>query len=304
MADESPDIIVMMYHAVSGPAHNGVKGSFPLTFKRFIAQIETLRKAGYMFGHVDDLPDAAQSGQRVAFITSDDGTVDWCENALPYLESQSIPSHLGIISGVWAPEPIYPLTHIIQIILNTRTTSALNDLADQLFYRLSDQQLKYINAHYSYEKIWARRMIKGAMNLVLPNNIGQELVLPLSNEEKNLLATRFATPDQLRSFTYLSIGNHTRNHTTLDSNAQSYFSNEVLTWSINKSWPTSKISKVFTLPITGRPDASYNQLEWLLRDAGYQSMFTGSGFWDKKSFTIPRIDAIHFDKFTRILKQT
>jgi hypothetical protein len=52
-----------------------------------------------------------------------------------------------------------------------------------------------------------------------------------------------------------------------------------------------------TLPITCRPDASYNQLECLLKDAGYKAMLTGSGFWDRKSFTIPRIDAIHFDRW-------
>jgi hypothetical protein len=297
MADKWPDLIVMMYHSVSGPAHDGVTGSFPLPFNRFITQIETLQKAGYMFGHVDDLANAAQSGQRVAFVTSDDGTADWCENALPYLESQSIPSHLGIISGIWATKPIYPLTHIVQIILKTRSTGELNDLANRLCQHLSDRQLRYINDHYHYEDLRERRLIKGAINLVLPHDIGQELVLPLSNEEKELLETRFSTPDQLRPFTCLSIGNHTRTHTTLDEDALTYFSNEVTTWSIDTAWPQSKISNVFTLPITGRPDASYDQLECLLRDAGYKAMFTGSGFWDKKSFTIPRIDAIHFDRW-------
>ena len=286
-----------MYHSVAGPRSQSILGSYPIEFKFFKHQIQKLRTLGYSFGSLNQLREAAQSGDRVAFITSDDGTVDWCSNALPFLEAEGIPSHMGIISGVWEENPIYPLTHIIQIILKTRSQKELQVLAERLSIGLQDRDKKHIQDHYKYETDPVRQLIKGCFNLVLSAAEGIKKIGPISDEEKHYLEQRFVKANELRKFCHLTIGNHSKSHETLGLCAQTYFEKEVLSWEKIRKTAGLKTSNVFTLPITGKSGAPYQELALLLKSAGYEAMLTGNGVWNSLDFIVPRIDAIHFENW-------
>ena len=128
--------------------------------------------------------------------------------------------------------PIYPLTHIIQIILKTRSQKELQVLAERLSIGLQDRDKKHIQDHYKYETDPVRQLIKGCFNLVLSATEGIKKIGPISDEEKHYLEQRFVKANELRKFCHLTIGNHSRSHETLGLCAQTYFEKEVLSSSL------------------------------------------------------------------------
>ena len=296
VVEQMPEKLVLMYHSVASSDFSGVIGSFPISIERFSKQIQLLKRLDYKFKDVSELSTKTNPGEKHVFITSDDATNDWCKNALPLLEELDIPSHLGVIAGVWKKKPVYPLTHIIQIILATRPQSELKKLAVRLLKLISKSDIEFIKLHYYYEKDDVRKIIKGAANLVLPERLVTELIMPLTLKEKENLLVRFADLKSLKKFKSLTIGNHTCYHTTYGNSHDDYFSAEIEPWSTFFSKDKLTISSIFTLPIRARADSNLESLKSTLKLNGYSAMFTGSGVWDGKSFIIPRIDAKNFEE--------
>ena len=290
---------VLKYHSISSKKYPGVVGAFPITLDRFIKQINFLKKLGFKFDFISNI--FKKVNQNTIYITSDDGTSDWAKNVLPYCEENNIPTHTAIISGVYEKQPIYPLTHIIQIILAIRDKSLLKKLANNLEKNfLSKKDIEFILKLYHYESSYERKIIKGAFNLVLEPSISLELIGELSNEEKDLLKERFIDINYLKQFKFAEVGNHTRRHLALDINTKKYIESEINPCKEFIIKNNLNYSNVLVSPMKPKQGASLSDLEIYLKDE-YIAILDSQYFkWDQKSFIIPRIDAIKIEEFFKI----
>jgi len=289
--------IVLMYHSISSAQEPGVVGSFPISFHRFMYQIESLIALGYKSGKLSELCAPLKDHEKLFFITGDDGTVDWSRNVLQWCEDNKIYTHTAIITGVWENPPVYPLTHIIQILLSTRSSNDLKLLANKFLPYLSQDQLSYIRDSYSYEQVFERQIIKGACNLIFLQDDVLELIGDLTDEETLLLYQRFETSEFYKRYKFTEVGVHTTSHKALDLDLELYLNREI---DASKSMLVENgldDSGFFTLPLRPKHGATENSLIEPLKLRGYQGILTSySGFWDSKSFVIPRVDACEMEK--------
>lgn len=283
-----------MYHSVCGETKS-VRGSFPITMKRFTNQINQLLARGWSCAAITDIHEEVEVP--TFYISSDDGTVDWARNVLPWCEDRQLFTHTAISTGCWFKDPIYPLAHIVQVVLSTRNQIDLYALATNLKSLLSNQQLQYINAMYHYEALETRRVIKGAANLILSEEVFLEAILPLSDHEQNLLHCRFEQPNYYKNFDYALIGSHGVRHKALYADIDHYVEHEILpTLTHFKVYGISP-SVFFTNPMKPESGVSLHELSSSLRDLGFKGILTCCGDWDQKDFIIPRIDAKHIEQY-------
>lgn len=285
------DKLILMYHSVDSAEHPAVAGAFPFPFERFKAQVQRAVDAGYRPERISRLhhphPD------KTLYVTSDDGTVDWCRNALPWCEAKGIPTHTAIITGPWEATPVYPLAHIIQLILTSRPQHELEALAQRLHRdHLDAAQLAYIEGKYHYETLFYRRVIKGAFNLVFERDQAYEALGELTASEHAQLRARFARPEAYQPFALAELGVHTRSHWALDQDTQRYFDDEIQQSRQTMIDAGVRPGRVYTSPMQPRFGARLEDLQPLLQEAGYQGVMTSNpGVWNQKDFIIPRIDA-------------
>lgn len=283
--------IVLAYHSIDSPQYPAVIGSFPVSMDRFVFQLESIQKLGYRFEFVSKLRDPISDDDKVVYITGDDGTVDWTKNVLPFCEKRAIPTHTGVITGPLESTPIYPLTHLLQIILQTRCKSDLQDLSDLLIVKyLNSEEKAYIDNVYAHEKLEYRRIIKGAFNFILDMADILELIGENTSAEEKLLRNRFETLEFYTNFKYAEIGVHTRSHWALGKDTAGYVSHEI---DACRDYIAEKIvpTKYYTSPMKPRFGASVTDLIEPLSERGYLGIFDQAGIWDQESFVIPRIDA-------------
>lgn len=293
--------VILMYHSISGENQDAVAGSFPISMERFIYQINSFIEKGWRPEFISKLHDKIDENDRCVYICSDDGTVDWSRNALPWCEEQKIPTHTGLITGPWENEPIYPLAHIIQVKLAVNSKGELEKLAQKLATNLDSEQLAYVEKLYHYETEWHRRIIKGTFNLIFDQDEAYEALGELSSIEKKELAKRFESPENYKSFQYAELGVHTRSHWALDQETQKYVDEEIQTcWDVlvdNRLEPTA----YYTSPMQPRYGASINDLIEPLQKLNYKGILTSTpGQWDSESFVIPRIDGQKVEEFLNI----
>jgi hypothetical protein len=293
--------VVLMYHSVSSLEQPEVAGSFPISFNRFKYQVESLIELGYESSKVSDLFVPANSDKKLFYITGDDGTVDWSRNVLQWCEANKIYTHTGIITGPWENKPVYPLTHIVQLILSNRSNEDLKLLVKKILPYLEKEQLEYIHDIYSYEDVIETRLIKGAFNLIFQEEEAVELIGDLTDEEVLLLHQRFEVSEFYKQFRFAEVGVHTRTHTALDLSLDSYLDNEIDASKLMLVKKELNDSAFFTLPMKPKYGATVDSLIEPLKTRGYKGILTSySGFWDMKSFVIPRIDACEMEKIIGI----
>lgn len=286
--------VIVMYHSVGSARHPAVVGSFPVMMDRFKHQVRAAEAAGWAFGRVSQLFDPVE--RDTLYLAHDDGTSDWANNVLPWCESQQIPTHIGVITGPWLDQPIYPVTHIVQVILQTRNAASLRRIALRLANRLSEAQIAYIDRMYHYEIDPCRRMIKGTINLIIDPQEATELIGELDQTEKHIMAERFAPPDRYRDYQMLELGVHTVRHTAMTLDVEAYRRDEIQSCAEHLAHAGLDHNAVFTLPMVPRYGASAEDLIEPLRTHGYRGMFNTQGFWNQQDFMIPRIDAVHLEK--------
>ncbi len=284
---------IVMYHSISSKENPAVVGSFPIKLDTFKKQIMIAKRLGYRFDFISNLNENINSNEKILYITGDDGTVDWSRNILPWCEENEIPTHTGVITGPFLKNKIYPLTHLIQIILEKREISKLELLSKKLKENyLNNEQLKYINKIYEYETLEYRRIIKGAFNLILDNDKAHDLIGEFSEKEIQLLENRFEKLDYYKQFKYAEIGVHTKSHCALGTDIQWYIKEEILEAKKflieNGLTPT----KYFVSPMKPRYGSTLKMIEEELKKNGFQGILDSHhGVWDRNSFIIPRIDA-------------
>lgn len=285
--------IVVMYHSIESDQIPAVIGSFPLSMDRFKHQIELLDKGGYKFDFISNLHVESLKDEKIVYITGDDGTVDWTRNVIPWCEENKIPTHTGIITGPFEKNPIYPLTHLIQIVLSTRDIKQLEQLSIRLKKDyLTDDQVKYINKLYFYEDLEYRRIIKGSFNLVLELTESYALIGEYTSKEKELLSNRFESLSYYKQFKYAEVGVHTKSHWALGKNSKYYISSEIE--SCRKLLIENGLTPTdyFVSPMKPKYGASLEDIVEDMKELGYKAILDSNpGIWDKKSFIIPRIDA-------------
>lgn len=288
--------LILMYHSLDSAEIPAVAGAFPFPFDRFKRQVQEAIDAGFRPERISrlhlDHPD------KTLYVTSDDGTVDWCYNALPWCEEREIPTHTAIITGPWEATPIYPLAHIIQLILTSRERQQLESLAERLrSEHLDDAQFEYIESKYHYEDLFYRRVIKGAFNLIFDRDQAYEILGELSPDERAQLRGRFAKPEEYGGFTHAEFGVHTRSHWALDRDTRRYFDEEIQQSRQTMLDAGVSPSDYYTSPMQPRFGARLEDLEPLLQEAGYKGVITSNpGPWNGRDFIIPRIDAAHVER--------
>lgn len=284
--------ILIMYHSVSSLDLPGVAGSKPINLEKFKSHIKILRKAGYELTSIRDLG-FINSTKKRAFITSDDGTVDWGLNVLPWCEKHGIPTHTSVLSGVERATPKYPKVHLVQEILGSKSKAILDKLRQQVEPHLSEADKKFINKVYKYEQDNSIRVIKGALNFILPDQSVSEIIKSvLSSKDFDNLKGRFLNIDDYRNFSFATIGNHTESHRLFDGSVLSYYYNEILPCGEYLKDHPNFVSGVFTLPSKPKLGANKNKLYSYLKAVGFRHCLTSfAGYWDGQSFEIPRIDA-------------
>lgn len=287
-----------MYHSISSDEVPSVLGSFPIPFEEFKRHIFTLKKLGYKFDFISNLHKKTLDNEKIVYITGDDGTIDWTRNILPWCEKEKIPTHTGIITGPFEEKKVFPLTHLIQIILILRDEKKLIELCETIKkeYLTPDQQ-EYINKIYHYETLEYRRVIKGAFNLILEADLAYHLIGKLSDKEQKAIDERFESLDYYKQFKYAEIGVHTKSHWSLGTDIKKYVKEEIeSSYNLlikNGLTPT----KYFVSPMKPRFGATLNDLEDDLKQLNYKAILDSNpGVWDQKSFIIPRYDAKNFDK--------
>lgn len=291
--------IVLMYHSVESGQHPAVTGSFPISMQRFKKQILALQEKNYKFDFLSNFHKTVADDEMYIYITGDDGTVDWTKNILPWCEVNKIPTHTGVITGPFEKEPVYPLTHMIQIILSTRKAKELSTLSDRLKNKfLTNEELVYINKIYYYEELEYRRIIKGALNLIFDINQSKELLGDLSAVEKKLLEQRFESLEYYKEFKYAEVGVHTKSHWALGGEVKEYIdleiesSRELLVK--NGLQPTH----FYVSPMKPKNGYTLEDIQEPLNQLGYEAILDSNhGVWDGKSFIIPRIDAKNVEEF-------
>lgn len=290
--------VVFMYHSVSSPSVPGVIGSFPVEMERFKGQIALACELGYQFRRVGDMEADRFREGRYAYITSDDGTSDWSKNVLPWAEEEKIPTHTALISGVWYEKPIYPLTHLVQAILNVRDVRKLEKLSSHIKDSiLTGKQIEYIYNKYGYESVEYRRILKGTFNLILEEEESLDLIGPLSSEESATMSSRFERPDYYKQFKFCDVGVHTVRHKALDKQTDRYVSQEIDACAQDIAAVGLSYSQYYTSPMQPKPDAFVSDLEAPLRNLGYKGVFDQQGVWDQSSFIVKRIDAKNVEAY-------
>jgi len=289
---------ILMYHSVSSEKEPAVAGSFPIAIEKFIMQIRKLQKKGYKFDFISNLHKKILAKESYIYITGDDGTVDWTRNVLPWCEQNNIPTHTGVITGPFEEKPVYPLTHLIQVILVKRNKKELENLAYRLKTHLTQEQIKYIDKIYAYESLEYRRVIKGAFNLILDQNEAYAFLGELSEVELDLLEQRFENLEYYKKFHYAEVGVHTKSHWALGKDIDSYISEEIETCKNLLLQNNLKPSKYFVSPMKPKYGASLKDIEERLFNLGYEGILDSNhGVWNRKDFIIPRIDAKYVEEF-------
>lgn len=274
--------LVLMYHAIKGPAAPAVAGSFPISLERFQRQIRSAARAGWRFGRLSALREPVDAD--TLYITGDDGTVDWALNVLPWCEQQGIPTHTALISGPWLRPPVYPVAHRLQILLTLPQREL--PMPD-----LPAEQRAYIDRVYAYETSLRRRYLKGACNLVLDDWEARGLLGLPDVEEERLLAARFAQPEAYATFGLAEFGVHTVTHRAFAGDVSEYMAQEILPCREALLQAGLRDSGYFTLPMRPRYPAMVEQLVPALVAHGFAGVLDGTGEWDGRSFIVPRIDA-------------
>lgn len=285
--------LIIMYHSVSSVEIPEVIGSFPISFDRFKEQILLAKKLGYSFDFISNLDKNIESTNKIIYITGDDGTIDWTRNVLPWCEENKIPTHTGVITGPFHEKKVYPLTHLVQIILFTRDKNILEELSTKIKNNfLSKEQLSYINSIYHYEELEYRRIIKGAFNLILEIDIANELIGEYSSLERELLMNRFEQLDYYKQFKYAEIGVHSKSHCALGKNITSYIKDEIIESKELIVANELTLSGYFVSPMKPRYGATLDSIVTQLQELGFKGILDSNyGIWDKKNYIIPRIDA-------------
>ncbi|MFA5984402.1 MAG: hypothetical protein WC782_10340 [Methylococcaceae bacterium] len=296
-----PEKLIIMYHSVSSPTIPEVVGSFPIPMARFQYQVQSAMALGYTVSPITELLQPNTPGQRQLFITGDDGTVDWTRNVLPWCEANKLPSHTAIIAGPWLAQPIYPLAHLIQVILSVRSETELEQLAKQLQSAISPEALSYLQKVYAYESTEARRIIKGACNLILEPEQAYEIIGECSQQEQLCLAQRFEVPSFYQALQFADVGVHTVSHKAMGKNIEDYCSAEIDTAKKLLLKHGLKPSSVFTLPMKPRWGVSVDDLIPPLTERGYQGiLYSEYALWNQHDFVVPRIDAKHVEDVLNI----
>jgi long-chain acyl-CoA synthetase len=294
---EFPDKMIVMYHSIHGEEIPAVIGSFPISFSRFKYQIRSAFELGYISRPLSYLSKKPVNGEKWLFVTADDATTDWTRQVLPWCESRKIYTHTAVITGTWYETPIYPLAHVLQVILSIRNKIVLEDLAKHVVRGLSAEQMQYINEIYAYEVCDERRWIKGACNLILEQDEAFKRIGKLTEEEAEILKQRFERPGFFAQFSYAEIGVHTTTHRALGGDAQEYLVNEIDACARDIHAAGLRQSEYFTLPMKPKFGGSLQQLEGPLKERGYKGLlYSESACWNGIDFVIPRIDAKNFEK--------
>lgn len=288
-----PAKAILMYHSVTGKTP-AVPGSFPVSLARFRHQIESLLQRGWRNAPLSRLRDPVDGP--TFYITSDDGTVDWSRNVLPWCEQRGIYTHTAVVTGPWEPSPRYPLAHLIQVVLVSRSRESLRMLAEEINGRLSVPQRNYVARVYRYEKDPVRRTIKGGCNLILSEHEAKRLLQPLSERELEMLAGRFEKPAYYKRFSFAEVGAHTVSHRTLDRHTERYVEEEIAPCLHHLRREGLTPSPYFTNPMQPAPGAAVEDLTTFLRRMGFSGTLTCGGEWDQHSFVIPRIDAQQIER--------
>lgn len=298
----SSNSLLFMYHSVSSETFPEVLGSFPISMNRFMYQINAAKKQGYQFDYISNLHKNISSNKKIIYITGDDGTIDWTRNVLPWCEKNKIPTHTGVITGPWENNPIYPLTHIIQVILMIREEYKLIELSNKIQkYHLSEEEISYINRIYHYETKEYRRFIKGAFNLILDEKISYQLLGNLEKKELNVLKDRFESPDFYKRFKYSQIGVHTRSHIGLTKKTNDYVNHEIKSSQKTILEYGLEFSKYFVSPMKPKFGATLYDLKDDLQKLGFNGILdSNEGIWNRKDYIIPRIDAKNIEKTLKI----
>lgn len=293
--------LVLMYHSISGKENPSVIGSFPIPIDRFIYQIESLLAEGWVPTPISQLHQTFGESERRLYITSDDGTIDWSRNALTWCEKNKIPTHTAVITGPWNREPLFPLTHVIQVKLSVCSPQSLNELAKRIKDQITKEEFNYIEIVYGHEKEPYRRIIKGAFNLIFQKNKAYEILGELTEIEKWHLERRFESHQNYKKFKYAEMGVHTHSHNALDLDTDTYVKDEILHSQKNIEDAGYSPSKYFTLPMQPMHGAKTESLIEPLKLHGYKGILVAnSGQWDGESFIIPRVDGIHVEEFVGI----
>ncbi|MFI3118669.1 MAG: hypothetical protein QX203_01650 [Methylococcaceae bacterium] len=304
MQSQHPSKLVLMYHSLSSAKHPGVLGSFPVEFSDFKAHLHAFIDLGYQIKPSKYLQQTPESGEKWLFVTSDDGTVDWTRNALPWCESQNIYTHTAVVTGPWQAQPIYPLAHWLQVLLALRTLSELEVLAGQVSGCLTEDEKKYIDRIYAYETQPVRRLLKGACNLILTDAKAREVLGDMSAKEQEALACRFESPDYFQHFNYAELGTHTVSHSALGDNVEHYISHEINASHQHLLDLNLQPSHYFTLPMKPKFGATLHDLTHRLQQKSYHGLlYSAYEEWDGRSFVIPRLDAKSIPAFLEKMKR-
>jgi hypothetical protein len=266
----------------------GVVGSFPIPLARFQHQVRQAQAHGWGLGRVSALREPVAA--HTLYITGDDGTVDWVRNVLPWCEKVGIPTHTALISGPWLDEPVYPVAHRLQVLLSLPGR-------ELPLPSLTAAERAYIDRVYAYETDPRRRYLKGACNVVFDDARSRALLGPPDTQETQLLAARFARPQEYRGYRLAEFGAHTVSHQAFGGDPGAYVHDEVLPCMDALHEHRLTATKYFTLPMRPRYPATVEQLVPALQAQGFEGVLDQAGEWDRASFVIPRIDAKNVESF-------
>ena len=290
--------VIVAYHSINSKEVPSVLGSFPISLDRFKSQINLFRKNDWKISSVDTLFDDIE--QDTVYIMSDDGTVDWCENVLPWCENEGIITNTSLITGVWYDKPVYPIAHRVQIALmmKNRKFNLRN---------LTKEQKAYIDKMYAHEQDETRRYVKGVCNLLYDFkeaskvlDEGEEGYIVIDNKqylESELLEKRFSKPSDYKRFKQAEFNIHTVTHKAFTGDIKDYIENEIIPCKNDILKENLNLKPFFTLPTKPMFGAKDTDLIEPLKEIGIKGMFTNAGEWNKKSFIIERIDAKNVENY-------
>ncbi|MDD4891187.1 MAG: hypothetical protein PHU85_14795 [Phycisphaerae bacterium] len=285
----NPRKVVIAYHAVGGGDCPAIVGSFPISLDRFAAQVTGLRERGWQVGRLSQILEPVD--RDTVYLTGDDGTIDWARNVLPWAEREGVPTHTGVITGVWRDEPIFPIAHKVQVMLAVRKS---NDLPRP---KLTAEQAAYIDKIYAYETDPNRRYLKGACNVLFSYEQAQAFLGTLDYDCLKLLVERFAQPADYNRLTLAEVGVHTVRHNAYDGDAASYYATEILPCLATLMQRCQRVNRVFTLPVKPKDGVSLAPLCETLRRHGFTGMCHNPGEWNQQDFIVCRVDAKDVESF-------
>ena len=290
--------VVLVYHSIGSKEVPAVIGAFPISLDRFKSQINLFRINDWDIESISNIH--KEVSKNTVYIMSDDGTVDWCENVLPWCEKEGIITNTALITGPWLENPIYPIAHRVQIALMMKNRK-FN------IPKLSNEQKSYIDKMYAHEQDETRRYVKGCCNLLFDfkdaskvldfNEEGYILIDNKQYLESDLLKQRFAKPEAYKKFKYAEYSIHTVTHKAFTGDTKDYIENEIIPCKNIILEEKLNLKDFFVLPIKPMFGAKDTDLIQPLKDIGIKGMFTNDGEWDKKSFIIERIDAKNIENY-------